>query len=102
MCKQPVLITATIYNARGRVIAKAVNSYTKTHPKQAKFAQQAGNPKAVFLHAEIAALVKCREQPYKIKVERYTKDGKPANAEPCGICKLAIKEAGIKLVEYTI
>ncbi len=100
MCKQ--LVMATVYNRKGKVIATAVNSYTKTHPKQAKFAKLAGNPKAIYLHAEIAALVKCREQPYKIKVERRTKDGKLANAEPCPICKLGIKEAGIKFVEYSI
>jgi hypothetical protein len=30
------------------------------------------------------------------------KDGTTGNAEPCGICKLAIKEAGIKFVEYSV
>jgi tRNA(Arg) A34 adenosine deaminase TadA len=33
---------------------------------------------------------------------RYMKDGTTGNAEPCVICKLAIKEAGIKLVEYSV
>ena len=100
MCKQHV--EATVYNARGHIIAKATNSYTKTHPKQAKFAQQTNNPLAIYLHAEIAALVKCRQKPYRISVIRYLKDGSTGNAEPCPICKLAIKEAGIKFIEFSI
>jgi tRNA(Arg) A34 adenosine deaminase TadA len=95
-------IVATVYNKKGHIIAQARNSYTKTHPKQAKFAALAGNPKAIYLHSEIAALVKCREKPHRISVVRYLKDGTTGNAEPCAICKLAIKEAGIKLVEYSI
>jgi len=95
-------IEATIYNKRGHIISVGVNSYTKTHPKQAKFAKLADNPLAVFLHAEIAALVKCRQKPHRISVIRYMKDGTTGNAEPCAICKLAIKEAGIKFVEFSV
>lgn len=102
MCKTRQHIEATIYNAKGHIIAKAVNSYTKTHPKQAKFAKLANNPEAVYLHAEIAALVKCRQKPHRISVVRYMRDGTTANAEPCAICKLAIKEAGIKFVEFSV
>ena len=102
MCKQKQHIVATMYNAKGHIIASARNSYTKTHPKQAKFAKLANNPEAIFLHAEIAALVKCRKKPHRISVVRYMKDGTTGNAEPCGICKLAIKEAGIKFVEYSV
>lgn len=100
MCKQHV--EATIYNSKGHIIAKARNSYTKTHPRQAKFAKLADNPLAIYLHAEIAALVKCRQKPHRISIVRYMKDGTTGNAEPCAICKLAIKEAGIKFVEYSV
>ena len=100
MCKQHV--EATVYNAKGHIIAKGVNSYSKTHPKQAKFAKLANNPLAIYLHAEIAALVKCRKKPHRISVVRYMKDGTTGNAEPCDICKLAIKEAGIRFVEYSV
>lgn len=102
MCKQQQYVEATIYNARGHIIARATNSYVKTHPKQAKFAKLANNPKAIFLHAEIAAIVKCRQKPHRISVVRYKKDGTTGSAEPCDICKLAIKEAGIKFVEYSV
>jgi len=100
MCEQH--IEATIYNKKGRIIAKARNSYTKTHPMQARFASKASNPLAIYLHAEIAALVKCREKPYKISIVRFMKDGTLGNAKPCAICELAIKESGIKVLEYSV
>lgn len=100
--KRRFSLKATVFDIKGNVIATGVNSYTKTHPKQAHYAEKCGDPKKVFLHAEIAALVKCRKQPYKIKIERYSKEGSPMNAQPCPICMMAIKEAGVKLIEYTL
>ncbi len=98
-----LLITATIYNRKGRVLSTGVNSYVKTHPKQQHFADRANLPEKSFLHAEIASLVKLKNGvAHKIKVERYGKSGQPLNAEPCPICKLAIKAAGISFVEYTV
>jgi deoxycytidylate deaminase len=98
-----VHITATIYNKRGKIISKGVNSYVKTHPKQAKAAKAVGDPERIYLHAEIDALIACRfEIPYKIKIERYDIKGNPKNAKPCPICELAIKKAGIRFVEYTM
>ena len=97
-------ITATIYDKRGKILAIGKNSYEKTHPIQSKFAKQAGLPQKEQLHTEVAAIIRAlkRGSPYKIKVERFDKKGFPLNAEPCPICKLAIKEAGIKIIEYTI
>lgn len=98
-----VTITATIYDKRGRILSEGVNSYTKTHPKQAEYAKRMGDPDRIFLHAEIAALVKCnRGIPYKIKIVRKLKNGQLGLAKPCPICNAAIKEAGIKFVEYSI
>jgi len=94
-------LTAIIYDKKGRVLSIGKNSYTKTHPKMYRLGKITGNPDAIYLHAEIAALVKCRGVPYKIKIERFDKDGNPKLAKPCDICDLAIKEAGIKYVEYT-
>lgn len=102
MAKQRQHIIATIYDKKGNILAKETNSYIKTHPTQAHYAALAGNPKAIYLHAEIAALVKCKGIPYKIHIERRHKNGVLANAEPCPICKLAIKAAGIKYIEYSI
>lgn len=96
-------VTATVYDRKGNILAVGKNSYEKTHPKQYFYAKKVGEEKKVYLHAEIAALVKCRSgKPYKIKIERYDKMGNPKNAKPCPICELAIKEAGISFIEYTV
>lgn len=65
-------------------------------------AQLAGEPKRIVLHAEIDALIKCKGDAYKIKIERYDRAGNPKMAAPCPICSLAIKKAGIRMVEYTM
>jgi deoxycytidylate deaminase len=97
-------ITATIFDKHGRILAQESNSYTKTHPYQAKLAARAGKPNKVYLHAEIKAIIKAQKfgEPYKILIERYNSEGEPVLAKPCEICQLAIKEAGIKRIEYTI
>ncbi len=102
-CKHDVV--ATVYDKRGKVLACCHNSYTKTHPIQAHYAKMAGGRfvEKIYLHAEIAAIIKAKGEgdAYKIKIERYSKDGSPRNAKPCPVCELAIKEAGISFVEYT-
>lgn len=85
----------------GRILSYATNSYTKTHPAQLRAAKAAGCEEKRFLHAEIAALVKCRERPYKIQVVRVSKAGELRLAKPCSVCQLAIREAGVKFVEYS-
>jgi deoxycytidylate deaminase len=97
-------IKATVYDRRGNILSTGVNDYNKTHPKQKILANRVGLPEKEFLHAEISAIIRALKVgvPYKIKVERYGKTGNPLNAEPCPICKLCIKESGIKLVEYTM
>jgi len=61
-------------------------------------------PARIYLHAEIAALVKLREndRPYRMTVERYTKDGKPANAASCPVCLAALKHYKVYKVEHTV
>jgi deoxycytidylate deaminase len=96
------LVKATCFDKRGRVISIGFNSYTRTHPKQAKLAKIAGLEEKQTLHAEIAAIIKARGKPiHSIMVERYHRDGKPALAAPCPVCQLAIKMAGIKHVHHT-
>ena len=102
--KRKYKITATVFDKKGRILAKETNSYQKTHPLQLHYAKKAGKPHKVFLHAEIKAIIKAQKygEPYKIFVERYDSKGNPVSAKPCCICELAIKEAGIQRVEYTI
>lgn len=100
--KKRFLIKATCYDKRGRLISVGYNSYTRTHPTQAHFAKHAGQHERQFLHAEIHSLLKAGDKKvYKISVERYDCDGNPVNAEPCPVCKLAIKAWGVKYTEYT-
>lgn len=96
-------ITALIYDKRGRVISVGQNSYVKTHPYQARLAQQMGEGYKIFLHAEIHAITRCRDidRAHKISIFRYDKQGQPALAKPCDICASAIRQAGIRYVEHT-
>lgn len=98
------LITATVYDRKGHVLSKATNNYLKSHPIQAKYAEKVNLPQKSFLHAEVLAIIRALKVgvPYKIKVERHNKHGHPLLAKPCPICELAIKEAGIKIIEFTI
>lgn len=77
------------------------NSYCKTHPKQYYYAMKVGLSEKCYLHAEIDALIRCREKPYRMVIERYGKDGRPMLAKPCPICEEAIKDYDVKIVEFT-
>jgi tRNA(Arg) A34 adenosine deaminase TadA len=101
--RRPVLVVARAYNKRGHLIARAANSYTRTHPIQAKYAQMAGKPDSIFVHAEVACLLRAGDTPvHKLVVERYHKaTGQPLNAKPCPICQLAIADWGVEIVEHT-
>lgn len=98
------IITSTVYDKRGRILAVGNNSFVKTHTKQKRYAIKAGLPECIYLHAEVISIIRALKNgiPYKIKVERYYKNGKPALAKPCPICELCIKESGISVIEYTI
>lgn len=95
-------VEARVYSRKGALLSSASNSYQRTHPKQAYYAKRAGQPDRIYLHAEIAALVKCKGEPYKIVIKRINKDGTLGLAKPCPVCELAIKESGIKIVEYSV
>lgn len=101
--RQTQNITATIFDKKGRVISVGKNSYVKTHPKQAHHAKKVGLDHKVFLHAELDAIIRCRDlsRAHKILVTRITRSGKYGNAKPCPVCESAIQEAGIKNVEWT-
>lgn len=86
---------------KNKVVVAATNLETKSHPLQAKFAERVGLKEKIYLHAEIAALVKCREDVDTIIVARVNPQGKLRMARPCPICELALKEAGITHIHYT-
>lgn len=92
MSKHKHILVAHAYDKRGRLLAVATNSYTKTHPLQARFAEKVGHPNRQVLHAEIACLIRCKDQPiHKLMVWRYGRDGQLVCAKPCAICQTAIE-----------
>lgn len=96
-------ITAVIYDKRGKVLSVGQNSFIKTHPLQAFHANKVNLPEKQYLHAEVAALVKCRDlsKAHSIFVARYSADGVPVLAKPCAICMSALRAAGIKIINHT-
>ena len=86
---------------KSKVVVSATNLETKSHPLQAKFATRAGLSEKIYLHAEISALVKCKDECDTIVVARINSENKLRNARPCPICQLALEEAGIKKICYT-
>ena len=100
--KRP-LLTAVIFDKRGRILSVGRNSYIKTHPLQAKYAREAGTPDRVYLHAELSALIRCRNprKAFRILVTRVGRGGETRLAKPCESCMRAIKDFGIKIVEHT-
>lgn len=96
-------IYALCLDSKGRIISESPNMYDKTHPYQYQCACSAGNEEATSLHAEISAIIKSRGKDIsKIVVARVGNSGKPLLAKPCKICSIAISQAGIKSIEYTV
>jgi deoxycytidylate deaminase len=96
-------ITAFAYDKKGRLLSVGRNSYVKTHPLQARMAKEVGEDYKIYLHAEVAALVKVKNwtRVDKLVVTRYNKNGEPMIAKPCRVCQRVIKFAGINTVEHT-
>lgn len=86
---------------KGRVVATATNAASKTHPLQARLADRVGRPEKTVLHAEVAALVRCRSQVDTIVVARVDKADRLRLSKPCPVCDLAIREAGIVTIWYS-
>lgn len=95
-------VTATAYDKSGRIISIGHNSYINTHPLQAKYARKSGNPDAIYIHAELDAIIRARGRPiHRLFVSRHNNDGHHAMAKPCKACQLAIRDFSIKHVEWT-
>jgi tRNA(Arg) A34 adenosine deaminase TadA len=86
---------------KNKVIATATNLERKSHPLQAKLAEKVGLKEKIYLHSEIAALVKCREKCDTIVVARVNNQNKLRNSKPCKICSLALKLANVSKVYYS-
>lgn len=96
-------LTAFVYDKRGRLLSVGRNSYVRTHPIQAKAAKAVGQTDRVFLHAEVAALVKLKDwtKAHRIFVTRVDRNGVYQLAKPCACCMHVIKQTSIKVIEHT-
>jgi deoxycytidylate deaminase len=96
-------LCAIITDKKDNILSIGYNSYIKTHPRQAYYAEKTGNSHRIFLHAELDALVKIPYGlvPSSIFIARVSKNKKPLLAKPCEICLMAIQDAGIKNIYYT-
>jgi len=95
---------AAVGTNNNTIICHSNNLMGKSHPTQARHARNAGNPHAIFLHAEIGCIIRGKGYIDTLFVARIYRDGTLGLAKPCPICMLAIKEkeSGIKKVWYTI
>jgi tRNA(Arg) A34 adenosine deaminase TadA len=95
-------ITAILFDKKGRPLSVGRNSYTKTHPLMARESAKHGEPYKVFLHAEIDAIVRCRDmdKAHRIVVMRFDANGLPVNAKPCIICQGLLSTYNLR-IEHT-
>ena len=90
---------------KNEVISIATNHDCKSHPIQARWGEKVGLREKIFLHAEIAALIKARDDADKIIVVRL--GGHSGNelrmAKPCPICEaFYLRHSGISDVYYSV
>ena len=98
-------IYAVITDKQGRVLSEAANDYESSCSVQRMYAKASGMEDKVFNHAECLALQRLgrsRSRAYRITVVRLLKNGEMALSAPCRVCRKAIKDFGIKSVEYSI
>ena len=97
-------ITAIITDKHGHIISRANNSYVKTHPMQARLAENVGLEQKIYLHAEVLAILRAGNRIEKAKsmeIYRFDTNGKPKLAKPCPICMELISTTPIKRIFYT-
>lgn len=89
----------------GKVLAYGVNR-DKTHTANLDWGK---NPDAIYLHAEIDAIVRAinrrGEEVVKgstLVVCRLTRDGQLSNSCPCDGCKKAIKDLDLTVIHSTL
>lgn len=94
-------ISAVVIQAKGKPLVRGNNSYTKTHPKQKRYALLTGTScERSFLHAEIHAISRAIK-PIAIYIARSDRQGNPKLAKPCPACRKAIEDSGIRRIVHT-
>lgn len=96
------VVGAFALDDKGVIISKGCNSFVKTHPMQKKYADDVGLHYKIYLHAEVAALVKAHKKVDTLVIARIRQsDNKLAIARPCPVCSEAIRKAGVRKVYFT-
>ena len=100
---QKYKLVAIITDKKGKILSIGKNSFSKSHPTMAYYAEKMGNKHRIYLHAELHALIKLNNtcDPYAIYVVRVNNQGEPLLAKPCEICQQAISDSGIQEIYYT-
>jgi deoxycytidylate deaminase len=96
-------VTAIIRNKKGYVLSVGKNSYKKSHPIMSELSKYETIPKLqTFVHAEVNAIVKCRniKDAYSIEIFNYTEHGNPALSKPCLLCMSLINKTPIRVIKY--
>lgn len=102
-------IGAVIVKGR-KVVSIGFNTLSKSHPLQAYYASCVGREEAIYLHAEMAAIVAtgvankaCAGdlEGCTIYVFRRGLDGKVRMSRPCKSCMKALKDFGIRCIVYS-
>lgn len=88
---------------KNKVISTATNLDCKSHPLQAEWAKRVGLSEKIYLHAEMSAMIKARDDADKIIVVRLGgRSGEELRqSRPCKICEAYLRHAGIKHVYYS-
>jgi tRNA(Arg) A34 adenosine deaminase TadA len=88
---------------KNKVIATATNHDCKSHPLQAKWADRVGLSEKIYLHAEMSAMIKARDDSDKIVVVRLGGHSghELRQSRPCPICESYLKHSGIEHVYYS-
>jgi len=89
-----------------KLVSSGYNTLAKTHPLQSHYASLVGKPDAIFLHAEIAAIVEAKSKGIDLTgcvayVFRRGLGGDVRMARPCPICMKGLKDVGITSIVYT-
>ncbi len=95
-------LTCIAFDKKGRILSRGFNQY-KSHPIQKFFSIKAGeSDKKHCIHAEVSAILRAGDKQIdSLFVQRFAADGTYALAKPCKSCQAAIKDFGIRLVNYT-
>lgn len=102
MSRKRFEIISSAFDRKGLLIASSLNSYSKSHPLQLFYSKLAGmSDQRVYLHSELACLIKAKKPVHTLLVQRFDSKGKPALAMPCKSCLLAIKAYGVQVLRYT-